>query len=96
VAQSGTVTCYVADGSNISEGNAVKIGELKGKVVSVSEKPISNKVAGEKYDEYTAYCLNLQDWNYEVKISCADCEDGLQSVKIIYNTVKPVSFVVGN
>ncbi|MBR0414566.1 MAG: hypothetical protein IJI67_05820 [Clostridia bacterium] len=95
VAQSGTVTCYITDNSKVSVGNEVKIGELKGTVVSVSETPLSNKEISQKYDEYTAYCLALQDWNYEVTISCTDCEDGLQGVKIIHNTIKPISYVKG-
>ncbi|MBQ6381631.1 MAG: hypothetical protein IJJ41_08565 [Clostridia bacterium] len=96
VAQSGTVTCYLTDASKISEGDEVKIGDLRGEVLSVSKTPLSNKAVGEKYDEYTAYCLNLQDWNYEIKVSCADCEDGIQNLKIIYNTIKPISFVIGD
>ena len=96
VAYDGTITCYVAEGTKVSAGDQVKIGDLKGEVVSVSQIPFSDEDVSKKYDKYTAYCLDLQDWNYEIQVSCADCKNGVQNVKIIYNSIKPISYMVGD
>ena len=95
VAQNGTVTCYVEDISGLQVGNEVHIGSQKGAVSAISKTPLSKKSVSEKYDEYTAYCLNPAEWNYEITVECASCKDGMQTLYIIYNSVHPISFLKG-
>lgn len=95
VAQNGTVLCYAESVDKIAVGDEVKIDGKSGKVVSVSDKPISIKEIETLYDEYTMYSLNLPEWNYEISISCENCEDGVKNAKIICDTIKPISFIIG-
>lgn len=95
IAENGTVVCYVEEADQLQAGNEVKIGDLKGKVVSVSDVPLNAKDINEKYDAYTAYVLDVPEWAYQVTISCEGCEDGMNTLKIIYNTVQPASYIKG-
>ncbi|MBR0413076.1 MAG: hypothetical protein IJI47_05880 [Eubacterium sp.] len=95
VCESGTIYCYMENAAGIEEGDKVKIGNAVGKVVSVSDEPLSSSSVSKKYDEYTAYCLNPAKWSYEITVSCENCPDGVTGVKIITETVKPISFIKG-
>ncbi|MBR2590053.1 MAG: hypothetical protein IKE65_03940 [Clostridia bacterium] len=95
VASGGEVVCYLESAEGISQGDTVTIGNAYGKVVSVSETPLSAQELGEKYDDYTIYRLQPKEWNYEVKVECKDCENGLQTLKIIYSEIQPISFLKG-
>ena len=95
IAEKGVITCYLPSDSGAAAGNDVTAGGTFGKVVSVSNPPLSEKAVSEKYDEYTAYRLNLSDWNYEVIINAEGCPDGLVTVNIITGSVKPISFITG-
>lgn len=95
VADNGVVTCYVENASNVQAGEEVRIAGVTGKVVNVSQKPISKESVSEKYDEYTVYCLDPHDWNYEIEVSADGCPDGVYSVTIISDSVKPISFITG-
>lgn len=98
VATGETVVCYLSDVSGIQPGNTVTLGGLTGQVVSVSAKPLSRSQVEEKLDvdEYTLYCLNLSQWNYEVQISLPGLEgQEYVSVNIVTESVSPISFVMG-
>ena len=95
VARDGCVTCYVQSAADVQVGNTVTIGDKTGSVVSVSDTPLSEKQLSEQYDEYTLYMLQPKEWNYEIKIECKDCEDGIQTLKIIYDNKHPISFLKG-
>ena len=96
IASKDTVVCYVPDSESILEGSKVKLGDVEGTVVSVSEKPVSQAKIKESLtvDEYTVHCLDLSEWNYVVEISVPEnTADGYIEVEIIKETVKPVSFL---
>ena len=98
VATQDGVVCYLSDASGIRPGNTVTVGNLTGTVVSVSAKPLSMAQVEEKLDvdEYTLYCLDLSQWNYEVQISMDGLENGeYVSVNIVTESVSPISFVMG-
>ena len=95
IAKDGVVMCYVEEADQLEPGDEVSIGLLKGEIVSVSETPLSAHQITEKYDEYTAYMLSPPDWAYEVKIACDGCDDGIGTVKIIYDTVRPATYIQG-
>ena len=95
IAENGLITCYLPSNSGASVGNDVTVDGTSGKVVSVSNPPLSSKTISEKYDEYTVYCLDLSDWNYEVVINAENCPDGIVTVNIITGSVKPISFITG-
>ncbi len=98
IADGEVVTCYISDASDIEIGSKVKLGELEGEVLSVSEKPISLAQATEELDvdEYTLYCLALSEWNYIVEISVPDNKtEGFTNVSIVTDSTSPISFVLG-
>lgn len=95
VADNGNIICYVADGSNISVGDEVNVNGKKGTVNAVSATPVSAVSLASEYDEFTLYSLQLSDWNYAVEVTCDSCDDGIQNVKIIYDSVHPISFITG-
>ena len=95
VSDGKSIVCYVDNPSGIEVGDKAKIGDLEGKVVAVADTPVSSSSVSEKYDEYTVYCLKPSDWNYEVTVECNDCGKGVVSVKVITNSVKPISFIKG-
>lgn len=93
-----TVVCYMSDLNGIQSGNTVTFGSLSGEVISVSAKPLSREQVIEKLnvDEYTLYCLNLSQWNYEVQISLPGITDQeYVSVNIVTESVSPISFITG-
>ena len=98
VASGDTVVCYLPDAADIQPGNTVTLGSLTGEVVSVSAKPLSFDQVTQKLDvdEYTLYCLDLAQWNYEVQISLPglDGQDCV-TVNIVTESVSPLSFVLG-
>ncbi len=95
VANGGRVVCYVNNSSNICIGDEVTVGGEKATVSAVSATPVSAASLSSEYDEYTLYSLQLSDWNYAVEITCNSCDDGIQNVKIIYDSVHPISFITG-
>ena len=100
LASGESVTCYIADASEIRPGNTVRIGGLEGEVLSVSEKPVSLAAAQEMLtlagvDEYTLWCLQLGEWNYTVEVSVPGLAgDGFVSVDIVTETINPISFIL--
>lgn len=95
VAESGKIICYVDNSANISVGDEVTVNGEKGTVSAVASAPVSASSLASEYDEYTLYSLQLSEWNYAVEITCDSCDDGIQSVKIIYDSVHPISFITG-
>lgn len=98
VASGDTVVCYLSDPADIQPGNTVTLGNLTGKVVSVSAKPMSRADVEAKLDvdDYTLYCLNLSQWNYEVRISMPELDSqDYVSVNIVTESVSPISFLLG-
>ena len=95
VAENGTIECYLSSVDKIDVGDEVYINGVEGKVTAISEKPQSSDTVSAQYDEFTAYQLNLSDWNYTVTVEAKDCDDGVVTVSIICDTVKPISFITG-
>ncbi|MDO4748208.1 MAG: hypothetical protein Q4A12_03420 [Eubacteriales bacterium] len=98
VAKDNTVICFTDDISNIKTNYAVIIGELSGTVSKVSEKPVSLKEATDiaQTDDYTLYCLELDEWNYIVEIKVdGTIEDGYVCTDIVAEKISPISFVLG-
>ena len=95
VAQDGAVVCYVENTDQIKAGHKVRIGDLSGTVKAVSQDPVSAEDIAAKYDAYTTYKVNPADWSFAVEIECDGVSDGVQSVKIICDSVKPLSFLAG-
>ncbi|MBQ6267594.1 MAG: hypothetical protein IJK64_07475 [Clostridia bacterium] len=95
VVQDGAAVCYVENADQIEVGDPVRINDTRGKVTAIAQAPVSAESVAAQYDEYTAYRLQPADWSYAVEIECAGCEDGVQTVKIICDTVKPLSFLAG-
>ena len=98
VAKNNTVTCFTDDAGQIKINDKVKIGELTGTVLSVSEKPVSvsdaEAIAGA--DEYTLYCLELATWNYVIEISVDGIlDDGYITAEVIVEQISPISFIFG-
>lgn len=98
IATGDHVICYLPDTADIQPGNTVTVGNHTGTVVFVSSKPLSKTQVEEKLDvdEYTLYCLDLSEWNYEVQISIPglDTRDYV-SVNIVTESVSPFSFLLG-
>ncbi|MEE3450584.1 MAG: hypothetical protein VZR27_07790 [Acutalibacteraceae bacterium] len=95
IAENGKIVCYIPSTENAAPGNEVTVNGVSGTVESVSYPPLTENAVSEKYDEYTAYQLNLSDWNYEIIINAENCPDGIVNVNIITGTVKPISFISG-
>ena len=95
VVNAGQAVCYVADPSEISVGDTVRIGNGTGTVTEIAARPVSAGELAEQYDEYTVYRLSPADWSYAVTVECADCGDGVQTAKIICESVRPGSFLFG-
>ncbi|MBQ8980983.1 MAG: hypothetical protein IJ077_05155 [Eubacterium sp.] len=93
--ENDSIVCYVENPAGIEVGDKVKVGDKEGEVKDISKTPVSASEISKKYDEYTVYTLSPAEWNYEVSVSVKDCPDGVQSVKIITNSVKPISFIKG-
>lgn len=97
-AQGDRAVCYLADAESIQPGDKVRMGELEGEVVSVSDKPVSDEQIRQNFsaDEYTLYCLNLNEWSYVVEVSLpGNTCDGYVEVEIITESINPISFILG-
>ena len=95
VAENGKVVCYLTSVDKIDIGDEARMSDISGKVTSISEKPRSAADISGDYDEYTAYQLNLSDWNYTVTIDSESCPDGVCTFYIITDSVRPISFITG-
>ena len=95
IAKNGKVVCYLPSAEKVRKGNEAHMNGITGTVTDVSDNPISAAEVAEKYDEYTAYRLQLSDWNYSVTIDAEECPDGICSFYIISDSVKPISFITG-
>ena len=96
VAADDRIVCYLPESEDIAVGSKVRSGDIWGEVVSLSEKPVSELKVKESLnvDEYTLYCLDLNEWNYIVEISMPENNsDGYIEVEIIKETIKPISFL---
>ena len=96
VADKDSIVCYLPENEQVAVGDKVKSGDIVGEVVSVSEKPVSKMKITESLnvDEYTLYCLDLNDWNYIVEISMPEnTSEGYVEVEITKETIKQISFL---
>lgn len=96
VATKDSIVCYLPESEVVAVGDKVKLGDVSGEIVSVSEKPVSKTKITESLDvdEYTLYCLDLSEWNYIVEISMPEnTSDGYVEVEITKETIKPISFL---
>lgn len=97
IAEDGIVTCYLSeeDAKGLKEGMEVRVGDIKGRLASLSMVPLSYEEAGMHYpDEYTRYALGLSNWNYAVSIEAKGIEDGLTQLSIIIDRISPISFIL--
>lgn len=97
-ANNNAVICFTDDANNIHVDDEVRIGDVKGTVLSVSQKPVSlaDAIALANTDEYTLYCLDLAQWNYVVEIAVdGTITDGFVSADIVTETISPISFMFG-
>lgn len=95
IAQNGEVVCYVAQIERVSPGMPAAIGELQGTVVSVSPVPLSEEEFNEIHPEdFLAYQLNPQTWNYPVHVSAPGLPDGVWDVIITTETIRPIEFLL--
>ena len=98
VAADNDIVCFTDDVSALRVGSEVRIGDVTGTVLSVSEKPITSEDAAAlaNTDEYTLYCLDLSQWNYVVEIAVdGTVADGYIAADIVTETISPISFVFG-
>ena len=98
VANGNAVICFSDDANNIRIGDNVRIGDVSGTVLSVSQKPISlaDATALADTDDYTLYRLALDEWNYVVEIAVdGTIADGYVTADVVTETVSPISFVFG-
>lgn len=95
IAKNGNIVCYFEEMNieNIKEGMKVKVGDVEGAVISVDKVPLSKEKIEEKLDDYTAYSLSLDTWNYKVIVKADGIIDGICEVSIVLESVKPLSFV---
>lgn len=99
VAEDGRMICYLSteNAQEVQAGMEVEInGENAGKVLSVSEEPLSAaEVTASLNSDYLAYLLSLSGWNMEVIIDATDLEDGkLYSVSIVTDKIRPIGFLL--
>ena len=94
VSEAGEAMAYVhaADVQKISADTIVKIGEVEGKVLSISTEPVA---VDEEFTEYMRHVGGLQEgeWVFEAQLE-ADCPDGVYAAQIIVDSVAPMSFVL--
>lgn len=95
IAKDGNVLCYFEEMNveNIKEGMLVKVGDIEGTVIFVDKIPMSIEALELELDEYTAYALSLNTWNYKVIIKADGIKDGICQVEIAFDSVKPMSFI---
>ncbi len=92
VAENNRIVCFLENVDEIKPGDTVT--DI-GKVIEISEKPVSRATVENSYDEYTVYKLNPPEWSYEVVISAEGCKDGIYTANIVTDSVKPISFLLG-
>lgn len=89
-----TVTCYIANASELKKGDEVTLSDgSKGVITDISATPVSKQEVESGYDDFTAYSLQLSDWNYVVHVASEQCGDGIVSAQIIVENIKPISFI---
>lgn len=97
VADDTKVICFASDDNGIKIGNTVSVNGFDGIVSSVSEKPLSREdvIKMINVDEYTLYCLELNDWNYVVEIEIPNGSlEGFVNATIVTESTSPISFVI--
>ncbi|NLO41260.1 MAG: hypothetical protein GX115_17575 [Ruminiclostridium sp.] len=93
----GTAVSYV-DGetaARLKQGMSVQLGEYSGEVLDVADLPISAAELGEMFDdEYIVASLTAGQWNYPVTANISGVPDGLYSIIITIDKIKPISFIL--
>lgn len=94
VCKEGSVALYVKDedGKRVQTGMEVRIGEDTASVTAISPMPIK---AETELSDYVCHVggFGAEDWVYPVQTD-ALLSDGVNSAKIIVESVSPMSFVV--
>lgn len=94
VSQNGTVTAYIHeyDAARVTADMPVAIGDVQGRVISVSAEPLR---VDDSFTDYMLHVGNLQqdEWVYAAALN-ADCADGIYAAQIVIDSVSPISFVL--
>ena len=95
LAKDGQVICYVTEATRIAPGMPARIGDVTGKVVSVSTVPLSKEEVDQNHpDDFVVYQLDPQAWNYPVRLEAPGLPDGVWDVVITAETIHPVQFLL--
>lgn len=94
--ENGTLVCYldpeIAD--DIRAGMEVTSEKAQGKVLSVGRIPMSSQEVSDKIrSDYVLSELEIGQWNTEVTMEADGLEDGLHTVRILTDTIKPYEFI---
>lgn len=94
ICREGSLTCYVSDRdiASVKKGMMITANGKEYLLNGISESPFAVK---EDADSYLLYVgkLEIGEWVYEVTAD-TDLEDGIYEVKIVTESVSPVSFVI--
>jgi hypothetical protein len=95
--ENGSATCYVdeAMAARLKPGMTVRINGTVGAILRVSARPKSAAELREKYqDDYLEASLKAGDWNFAVESAAAGVPDGLYTLAMTLDSVKPISFLM--
>lgn len=96
IAKNGELTfyCSTEKADELSVGQEVKLGSYpSASLAYISDHPLSDVEIRRGLDDYSAYMLELEKFNYELKAYSEDVPDGFIEVKIVTGTEKPISFL---
>ena len=86
--------CGTEKADDLSVGQEIKLGSYPSATLDyISEHPLSDVEIRRGLDDYSAYMLELEKWNYELRAYCEDIPDGFIEVKIVTGSEKPISFL---
>ncbi len=95
IVNNGEAVFYCESNGDYSIGMPVKLDNGTTNAISeINAQPISRADIETLYDEYTLFELDPPPWAYAVTVSAPGINDGITTLNITTDSVRPISFIL--
>ena len=99
VVRDGVAVSYVSeeDGASVAAGQAIRIGSLECKVLSISKEPAPIVAGTDPFSDYFLHLGGFREgqWVYTVALDAKAAANGVRPARITVGAIAPISFVLG-